>query len=62
MDMGQIILGRLWLFDKDDTIYGWSNMCQFVHMNKKIKLLPLNSSLDNMSKHLPHSRKLKELT
>ena len=29
MDVGQIILSRLWLFDKDVTIYDPSNMCQF---------------------------------
>ena len=41
IDMGQIILGRLWLFDKDITIYGQSNMYQFLHKGKKIELLPL---------------------
>ena len=39
--MGQIILGRPWLFDKNITIYGQSNMCQYLHNDKKIKLLPL---------------------
>jgi len=39
MNVGQIILGRSWLFDKDITIYGLSNMCQFEHNGKKNKLL-----------------------
>ena len=29
LDVGQIILGRPWLFDKNVTIYSQSNMCQF---------------------------------
>jgi len=41
MDVGQVILVRSWLFDKDVTIHGRSNMCQFEHEGKKIKLLPL---------------------
>jgi len=40
MDVGHVILGRTWLYDKDVTIYGRSNMCQFEHEGKKIKLLP----------------------
>jgi len=40
MDVGHVILGRPWLYDKDVTIYGRSNMCQFEHEGKKIKLLP----------------------
>jgi len=40
MDMGQVILERPWLFDKDVIIYGRSNMCQFEYDGKKIKLLP----------------------
>jgi len=39
MDVSQIILGRPYLFDNEITIYGRSNMCQFVHKSKKIKLL-----------------------
>jgi len=41
MNVGQVILGRAWLFDKNVTIYGRSNMCQFEHEGKKIKPLPL---------------------
>ena len=41
MNMGQVILGRAWLFDKNVTIYGQSNMCQFEHKGKQIKLLSL---------------------
>ncbi|XP_072987259.1 uncharacterized protein [Typha latifolia] len=40
MDVGQIILGRPWLFDKDVHIYGRSNICMFEHEGKKIKILP----------------------
>jgi len=39
MDVGQVILGRPWLFDKTVTIYSRSNMCQFEHEGKRIKLL-----------------------
>jgi len=41
MDVGHIILGRPWLYDRDVTIYGRSNSCSFVHEGKKIKLAPL---------------------
>jgi len=41
MNVGQVILGRLWLFDKNVTIYDRSNMCKFEHEGKHIKLLPL---------------------
>ena len=29
MNVGHVILGRPWLYDKDVTMYGRSNMCQF---------------------------------
>jgi len=41
MNVGQVILGRLRLFDKNVTIYGRSNMCQFENEGKQIKLLLL---------------------
>jgi len=41
MNVGQIILGRLWLFDKNVTIYDRSNIGQFEHEGKQIKLLLL---------------------
>ena len=31
MNVGHVILGLPWLYDKDVTIYGWLNMCQFEH-------------------------------
>ena len=40
MDVGQIILGRLWLYDNDVTIHDRSNMCRFELEGKKIKLTP----------------------
>ncbi|XP_020697995.2 uncharacterized protein LOC110110733 [Dendrobium catenatum] len=40
MDVGQIILGRPWLFDNDVHIYGRMNTCVFEHSGKKIKLMP----------------------
>ncbi|XP_020679784.1 uncharacterized protein LOC110097627 [Dendrobium catenatum] len=40
MDVGQIILGRPWLFDNDVHIYGRTNTCVFEHNGKKIKLIP----------------------
>ena len=41
LNMGQVILGRPWLFDKNVIIYNRFNMCQFEHESKQIKLLPL---------------------
>jgi len=41
MNVGQVILGRPWLFEKNVTIYSRSNMCQFEHGGKQIKLLLL---------------------
>ncbi|XP_022849921.1 uncharacterized protein LOC111372015 [Olea europaea var. sylvestris] len=41
IDVGNIILGRPWLFDLDVTIYGRSNSCSFVFNGKKIHLNPL---------------------
>jgi len=37
IDVGQIMLGRPWLYNNDITIHGRSNMCQFEHEGKKIK-------------------------
>jgi len=45
MNVGQIILSRSWLFDKDVIIYDRSNMCQFECKDKKIELLPLRSNV-----------------
>ena len=39
MNVGHIILGRPWLYDKDVTIYDQSNIYQFEHDAKKFKLL-----------------------
>ena len=39
MDVGHVIPGRAWLYDKDVTIYSRSNMCQFEHERRKIMLL-----------------------
>jgi len=41
MDVGHIILGRLWLYDLDVIIYGRPKSCSFVRDGKKIKLAPL---------------------
>lgn len=38
--MGHIILGRLWLYDFDVTLYGRSSTCVFESQCKKIKLVP----------------------
>ena len=40
MDVGQIILRRLWLYDNDVTIHSRSNMYRFEHEGKRIKLTP----------------------
>jgi len=34
MNVGHVILGRSWLYDKDLTIFGQSNMCHFEHEGK----------------------------
>jgi len=39
-NVGQIILGRPWIFNNDVHIYDCSNMCLFEHGGKKVKLLP----------------------
>ena len=39
MYVGQIILGRSWLYDNDVIIHGRSNMYQFEHVGKEIKLI-----------------------
>ncbi|XP_058106908.1 uncharacterized protein LOC131250640 [Magnolia sinica] len=41
MDVCHIILGRLWLYDRDVMIFGRSNVCTFTHKGKKIKINPL---------------------
>jgi len=43
MNVGQVILGRPRLFDKNVTIYGRTNTCHFEHESKQIKLLPLET-------------------
>ena len=45
IDVGQVILSRPWLFDKNVTIYDRSNMCQFEYNGQKIKLLFLRSKI-----------------
>jgi len=44
MNVGQVILGSPW-FDKNVTIYSWSNMCQFEYEGKQIKLLLLRPKI-----------------
>jgi len=62
MDMGQVILERPWLFDKDVIIYGRSNMCQFKHEGKKIKVLPSRPKV-GQSEYMPIApKRLWELT
>jgi len=39
MDVDCVILGRLWLYDKNATIYDQSNICRFEQKRKKIKLM-----------------------
>ena len=62
MGVSQIILCRQWLFDKDVTIRSWSNMCQFLHKNKKIKLLPLRPKFRQPEQTPTSLKKLKKLT
>ncbi|XP_028551249.1 uncharacterized protein LOC114579787 [Dendrobium catenatum] len=46
MDVGQIILGRPWLFDNDVHIYGRTNTYVFEYNGKKIKLIPSQPKSD----------------
>ena len=62
MDVGQIILDRTWLFDMNVTIYDQSNMCQFLHKSKKIKLLSLRSKFRQPEQTPTTLKKLKEVT
>ena len=59
MDVGQIILRQPWLYDNDITIHGRSNMCQFEHESKKIKLTPYRSIAKSLN--LMHRISQKEL-
>jgi len=59
MDVGQIILGRAWIFDNDVHIYGHSNMCLFEHKGKKVKLLP-SKSMNNVAEKKPVTVKKKK--
>ena len=45
MNVGQVILERSWLFDKDVIIYDRFNICQFELEGKKIKLVPSRSKV-----------------
>ena len=56
MNVGHVILGRPWLYEKDVTIYGQSNMCQFEHEDKKIKLSPREPKVEP-SEHKPAAAK-----
>lgn len=40
MDVGHVILSRLWLFDLDVTIRSISNSCSFMYKGKKILFNP----------------------
>ena len=40
MDVGSIILGRLWLFDQDAMLHGRSNSYTFMNRGKKIMIYP----------------------
>ena len=41
MDVGSIILGRPWLYDRDVTLYGKSNSCTFYFEGRKIRINPI---------------------
>lgn len=56
MDVGQIILGLPWLYDRDMLQFGKSNMLLFEHEGNKIKIYPVkpkfgtNRTLPNPTK------------
>ena len=52
MDVGDIILGRPWLYDLDVTLHGQSNSCSFLFERKKIVLNPLKPKPIDMSKKI----------
>jgi len=51
MNVGQAILGRPWLFDKNVTIYGRSNMYQFEQRVNRLSYYPWNPRLDSPSRY-----------
>ncbi|PKU59286.1 RNA-directed DNA polymerase [Dendrobium catenatum] len=53
MNVGQILLGRPWIYDNDVRIYGCSNTCVFEHAGKKIKLLPSQPRVTDTTKSNP---------
>ncbi|KAI0507857.1 hypothetical protein KFK09_013985 [Dendrobium nobile] len=53
MNVGQILLGRPWIYDNDVHIYGRSNTCVFEHVGKKIKLLPSQPRVTDTTKSNP---------
>jgi len=51
MDVGHVILGRIWLYDLGVIIFGRSNSCSFTFQGKKIQLIGLPPrSNDNSQK------------
>ncbi|KAF8410101.1 hypothetical protein HHK36_002623 [Tetracentron sinense] len=51
-DVGHIILGRPWLFDKDVIIFGRSNTCSFIYEGRRIKLNPLPPKVPTIGKDM----------
>jgi len=62
IDVGHIILGRPWLYDRDVTIFECPNSCLFVHDGKKVKLAPLRLVPPPETKHTDASSSKKALT
>jgi len=61
MDAGHVILGRLWLFDMDVTLWGKSNICNFNYEGQRIKLIPRQPKFKQEEKKSVDTRKEKNL-
>ena len=61
MDVGSIILGRPWLYDRDMTLYEKSNSYNFYFEGRKIRINPIKSQTRTTSQKLKAPEKNKSL-
>ena len=57
IDVGQIILRRPQLYDKDVTIYGRSDICRFEYEGKQTKLIPSQPVAKHPKPNVPKKSK-----
>ena len=49
MEVGSIIVGRPWLYDRNVTLFGKSNSCTFYFEGRKIRINPMEPQPHNVS-------------